>query len=145
MIPENLRRFRNIKGMSQQQVADYLGVSRQAYTRYEMGQREPGIDVLTKLAKLYNYQVDVFFSKHTTDDILATRVLLTNLVHLSIEALSIMSVIDDNVEENDSEALNINVNRLKSIYNEILATEHQLESFDDVESIKSRAKDYIDY
>lgn len=44
--------------MTQQQVADYLGVSRVCYTNYENGKREIPIENIIKLAKLYKCSTD---------------------------------------------------------------------------------------
>ncbi|WP_018132115.1 helix-turn-helix domain-containing protein [Effusibacillus pohliae] len=43
---------------TQQQVADFLGISRGAYANYEIGKREPDADTLAKLAELYDTTVD---------------------------------------------------------------------------------------
>lgn len=44
--------------MSQQQIADYLGMKQPQYNRYERGLRDIPTDVLIKLAKLYNTSTD---------------------------------------------------------------------------------------
>ena len=41
-----------------QKVADYLCCDRKVYTRYESGEREPSVDVLIKLSRLYGVSVD---------------------------------------------------------------------------------------
>lgn len=40
---ENLTIIRKESHATQQEVADYLGISRQAYGNYESGKREPGL------------------------------------------------------------------------------------------------------
>ncbi|MBQ7768219.1 MAG: helix-turn-helix transcriptional regulator [Oscillospiraceae bacterium] len=44
--------------MSQQQVADYLGMKQPQYSRYERGYRDIPTDILIKLARLYNTSTD---------------------------------------------------------------------------------------
>lgn len=44
--------------MSQQQVADYLGMKQPQYSRYERGLRDVPTDVLIRLAQLYKTSVD---------------------------------------------------------------------------------------
>lgn len=44
--------------LTQKQVADYLGASRQAIANYERGKRECGIDSLILLARLFGVSVD---------------------------------------------------------------------------------------
>lgn len=57
-IGENLKKLRKQRGLSQQDVADKLNVSRQAYCRYENGQRELSLDFLCALADFYEETTD---------------------------------------------------------------------------------------
>ena len=43
---------------SKQDVADFLGVSRPTYTRYENGEREPDYKTLSNLAQYFDVSVD---------------------------------------------------------------------------------------
>ena len=54
----NLKDLRNKSKKSQQEVADYLGVSRQAYSHYENGKREPDLETLLKLGEYFECSVD---------------------------------------------------------------------------------------
>ena len=53
VIGEKLRRCRTNCGLSQQQVADVLGVNRATYTYYEVGRNEPSLKTIVKLAQLF--------------------------------------------------------------------------------------------
>ena len=53
-----LKDLREYRDMSQQQVADYLGMKQPQYSRYERGLRDIPTDVLIRLAKLYNTSTD---------------------------------------------------------------------------------------
>ena len=53
-----LKEYREKASLSRQTVADYLGVSRQAYGNYENGNREPDIETLLKLAEYFGTTVD---------------------------------------------------------------------------------------
>ena len=44
--------------MTQQEVADYLGMKQPQYHRYESGLRDIPTDILIALSKLYNTSVD---------------------------------------------------------------------------------------
>lgn len=44
--------------LSQQQLADVLGVSRSTYCSYETGRRTPNIDVLEKLSLFYHLSIN---------------------------------------------------------------------------------------
>lgn len=61
-IADILRIYRKSNRMTQKRVADYLGVSRSAYAKYETMIRMPSIGVIIRLAALYNTSLDDFFS-----------------------------------------------------------------------------------
>ena len=50
--------LRKAKKLTQEDVARYLNISRQAYCRYENDQREPSLDTLCKLADFYEESTD---------------------------------------------------------------------------------------
>ena len=60
---QNLVNARKAKGKTQQEVADYLGISRQAYSNYEAGKREPDFETLLKLGEYFDCSVDYLFVK----------------------------------------------------------------------------------
>lgn len=53
-----LKTFRKRYGFTQAEVAEYAGVSRQAFSNFERGLREPSIKVLIMLADLYHISLD---------------------------------------------------------------------------------------
>jgi transcriptional regulator with XRE-family HTH domain len=55
---ENLRKARREKKLTQQQVADLLGVAKSTYCQYETGASEPNILRLKKLAKILETNID---------------------------------------------------------------------------------------
>lgn len=57
-LSEKLKAYRVNKGLSQEKIAELLGVSRQAVTKWEAGQTTPSSDNLIALAKLYNVPLD---------------------------------------------------------------------------------------
>ena len=58
MIYENLRKIREEKGYTQNDVADILNIKRQQYQLYESGKREIPIIFVKKLATIYKVSVD---------------------------------------------------------------------------------------
>ncbi len=58
MNPLQLLVIRKQNKLSQQQLADALGVSRSTYCSYETGRRKPDIDVLKKLSKIFKLKID---------------------------------------------------------------------------------------
>ena len=57
-IIQRLCKLRKEHGYSQEQLADMLGVSRQAVSKWERGETSPDTDNLIALAKLYNTSLD---------------------------------------------------------------------------------------
>lgn len=55
---KRLKELRMAKGLSQKEVAEYLGISNAAYSLYERGDREPNISTLKKIANYYGVTVD---------------------------------------------------------------------------------------
>ena len=58
MLADNLIFFRNIKGLTQEQVAEVIGISRQSYSKWEQRETYPDIDKCDKLAKYYGVTID---------------------------------------------------------------------------------------
>ena len=52
-LHDNLKNARNRKGLSQELVAEQLGISRQAVTKWELGQSKPNAKNFQSLAELY--------------------------------------------------------------------------------------------
>ena len=57
-LSDKIVRLRKSNGMSQEELADKLGVSRQAISRWEMGTSDPSTSNLFALAKLYGISVE---------------------------------------------------------------------------------------
>ena len=55
---DRARRLREERGDTQQTLADYLGVSRTTYVKYEAGTSEPPIAALIRLADYYHVTLD---------------------------------------------------------------------------------------
>lgn len=58
MLKENLIMLRNIHGFSQEQIAEKLGISRQAYAKWESGATVPDIEKGSALARVYGVSLD---------------------------------------------------------------------------------------
>lgn len=58
MLADNLIFLRNIKGLTQEQVAEVIGISRQSYSKWEQGETLPDIDKCDKLARFYGVTID---------------------------------------------------------------------------------------
>lgn len=63
MLAKRLKELRKLKRKTQQDVADYLGITRPAYTAYEQGNRNPDYDLLDKLASYFNVSTDYLLGR----------------------------------------------------------------------------------
>ena len=64
---DKIRELRKQKGVSQAVVAEYLGITKQAYSLYETGKREPDFDSLLKLAEYFGTDTDsLLYGSNTT-------------------------------------------------------------------------------
>lgn len=57
-VHETLRQLRLQKGMTQEQAAEQLGLTRQAVSGYESGRTRPDVEMLTRLAALYDTDLE---------------------------------------------------------------------------------------
>ncbi len=58
MLSENIQTLRKINEMTQEQVAEAIGVSRQAVAKYESGEAQPDLIKCAALAKLFDVTLD---------------------------------------------------------------------------------------
>lgn len=61
---ERLRSLRKDKKQTQQQIATYLGITQQAYAAYENNKAQPPIDILNRLASLFNVSIDYLLGRN---------------------------------------------------------------------------------
>ena len=66
-LPETLVRLRRQAHLTQQNVADYLHIVRQAYSHYEQGRRTPDLYTLQKIAQLYHTTIDEILRSEETE------------------------------------------------------------------------------
>lgn len=90
MLNENLKMYRKSMGLSQEKIAEMLGVSRQAVTKWESGQSMPSSDNLIRLAAIYHVSLDELLGKTSNIDENNSNVptynpiLRTNLTRIAI-------------------------------------------------------------
>lgn len=72
MVSENIKKFRAIKNLTQEELADKLCVTRQAVSNWENGKTEPDIDTLNKIASVLEVSVEELIYGFKRD---------TNIIH----------------------------------------------------------------
>ncbi|MCR5781351.1 MAG: helix-turn-helix domain-containing protein, partial [Clostridia bacterium] len=55
---DRLKLLRNEKGLSQQKLAERIGMSKSSVNMYERGEREPGLEILETLADIFNCDIE---------------------------------------------------------------------------------------
>ena len=60
---ENIRNLRIDGGYTQKQIGEYLGISQNTYSQYEIGVLNYPVDVLMKLADFYNVSIDYLLGR----------------------------------------------------------------------------------
>lgn len=58
-----LRELRKSKALSQQKLADIVGMSKSTINMYERGEREPGLEMLESFADFFNVDLDYLLGK----------------------------------------------------------------------------------
>ncbi|MBQ9955399.1 MAG: helix-turn-helix domain-containing protein [Eggerthellaceae bacterium] len=58
MLKDNLALLRNMHGYSQEELAERIGISRQAYGKWESGATIPDIEKCQRLAEVYGTTID---------------------------------------------------------------------------------------
>jgi transcriptional regulator with XRE-family HTH domain len=78
--PLRLRELRDKNNLTQQEVADRLQLSSDAYSLYELGKRQMNYETLRLLAEIYNVSIDYLLGRQDT-----------NLVQLSAEETELVN------------------------------------------------------
>lgn len=88
-----LKELRTNRRLTQQNIADYLGVTHTTYNYYEKMKSEPNIETLSKLAVLFNTTIDHIVGRETS------------LINLSAMDNRTKKMIENILEMNDSQKL----------------------------------------
>lgn len=63
IISKNIKRMREACRFTQEQVSQFLGICRSAYSNYETGDRELPLEVMEKLADLYGCDLFLLYEE----------------------------------------------------------------------------------
>lgn len=66
-LADNLKRIRKENNLSQEQLAEKLGVSRQAVSKWESEQSYPEMDKVLLICKLFNYNIDELMNENVKE------------------------------------------------------------------------------
>ena len=69
MLKDNLVMLRRIHGYSQEEIAEKVGISRQAYAKWESGMTIPDVEKCSLLAEVYGTTIDGLVKTETAEGI----------------------------------------------------------------------------
>ena len=69
MLKDNLVMLRKLNGFSQEQIAEKIDISRQAYAKWESGATIPDIDKAAMLAEVYGVTLDSLMKTEQADGV----------------------------------------------------------------------------
>jgi len=95
MIGEKIKALRESKKMRQEDVANYINITKSTYIKYEKGTQSPQLEIVERIAKLYGVSACelVGDQKPSLDEQLASKMELINNLNQE-EKKSIMLIID---------------------------------------------------
>lgn len=64
-LPENLKKYRILKNLTQENVAEFLGITAQSVSKWERGESYPDITFLPALANIFETSVDLLIGMDT--------------------------------------------------------------------------------
>lgn len=74
VFANNIKKLRAVLGLSQTQLADALGITKNAVSMWESGKAEPRMGVVTKIAEIYGVRVGALIEESGLDDLTDEKV-----------------------------------------------------------------------
>lgn len=65
---KRLKELRTENNYSQSQIADLLHIKQNTYSQYETGKRQPSVELLAKIAKIFSVSVDYILELTDSED-----------------------------------------------------------------------------
>ena len=65
IIAKNIKLMREVSDFTQENVASFLGITRSAYSNYELGTRELPLEHMENLADLYGCDANILYEEDT--------------------------------------------------------------------------------
>ena len=87
-----LKMLRNEKNMSQQELADALGISKSSINMYERGERQPNFETLELIADTFNVDMNYLLGKKSSTEV------IPDVYYFNPETSKIAQEIYDNKE-----------------------------------------------
>ena len=86
-IGNKIYELRRQKDFSQEKLGEFVGVSRQAISKWELGEALPNSDKLAELCKVFDVSADYFLFDKTNEEKVAAEDVLTDEVSIATQVL----------------------------------------------------------
>lgn len=103
-VANRLQQLRKAKGLSQEELAQILGLSRQAISKWERAETSPDTDNLICLARLYNISIDKLLDTSESTEEIKERIAQERIDEIKREKEDFNNYSDD--KNNDAEFIN---------------------------------------
>jgi transcriptional regulator with XRE-family HTH domain len=90
LLSDRLTSLRKEKKKTQQDMADYLGITRPAFTAYELGNRQPDYEILQKLADYFEVSIDFILGRTNNRDVYQNKIIKHDETYNSLEEINKM-------------------------------------------------------
>lgn len=92
-LAKNIIYYRKKKGLSQEKLSEYIGVSRQAVTKWENDSSRPSSDHLIKLAELFGVSVDALLDHEEQGDLAKETQIATGKMPWLFIGISVLCIL----------------------------------------------------
>jgi len=99
LIGEKFKRLREESGLTQAQIAEYLGVDQSYISRYEKNERQLSVDLLEKLSNLFGCPVEYFTSEDSQYTPLSFALRATGITSEDLETVAAINKIALNLRD----------------------------------------------
>jgi transcriptional regulator with XRE-family HTH domain len=140
--------LRQISGMTQQEVADQIGVKINTYSQYENDVRKPSYEVLHKMTAVFGVSSDYFFKfdgNELDDDFQVFSHVFNRFAKSVLDAKRIMIQIDKMTNENTSSSKQTYfISELGNIFSNYKDNKEQLKKMIDFDKFADEIEEYLE-
>jgi|SRR5699024_17523 len=109
-IGYKIKDLRNMRNMSQEELAEELETTKQTVSRYENGKRQANQDILFKLSSVFDVSIDYFFPQTTPDSMVAENTATytaTSTKEYNYFPVGVAAGLPENIESVNAEKISI--------------------------------------
>ena len=146
-VANRLQQLRKAKGLSQEELANILGLSRQAISKWERAETSPDTDNLICLARLYNISIDKLLDTSESTEEIKERIAQERIDEIkNNEKIDSSDELSNNDNGND-DFINVDYKEEDSSDSDRVYTykKPRVEELSDEEKKKNEKKDKISY